>query len=204
MVKHLQQFFLWSLILLFAVSCSHNGNANSITFSNGIHKPKVAFVFLGKEKNSWLENMTVSKCIADGVFFTTDDGESLDRTMLHNKLIDPFVGEYQWIREMKPQAEFFIFVEVVKDEKKELENNWKRYIFPLHKKYNSLVKMKIIDVRSKNPKTILQETFSIDSKAIDLENFATYVTNTVYQERKKLVNEMMQEAMNYITIAKWI
>ncbi|OGN62260.1 MAG: hypothetical protein A3F09_04425 [Chlamydiae bacterium RIFCSPHIGHO2_12_FULL_49_11] len=195
---------LYAFLLIIFASCTPDKSAMQSTHtSDGMVKPKIAFIAVGDTKTHWAGTMTRAHLESCGLFYMTAEDEFLDAAHFDHCGVDPFAEGNAWLSEIETSSEFFVFVHLDLDEKKPLPQGWYHRLFPFHKKYSALVKLKVVDMRHHAATTILQENFRIEEKALDIERFPAYLTRSVYSERNSVVQEMTKEMYLYIQMAKW-
>lgn len=155
---------LFTFSLLFS-GCSPNNSSEQTTYhKDGRAKPKVALLPVIDSSESSLP-WSLSQEFTEGL-----QGRFLKQSnlfLLHDynvirlkKGINPFTEESSWLQEMESSAEFVVFVEIAEhslipktDESLFNISNAPSY----HLNVN--VRVKVVDMRQKQPKTILQEIF---------------------------------------------
>jgi hypothetical protein len=162
----MRKILLLLALMFLTVRCGENTNMElSSHHTDGRAKPKVAVMPVLDSTESNLP-WSLSQEFTDGLekrflrhsnLFLLHDYNAM--TMRRN--VNPFIDGDAWLREIDPSAEFVVFVELSEHRliPKTSENLFNLKNSPSYQLHMS-IRVKVMDLRQQQPKTILQEMFT--------------------------------------------
>lgn len=209
------------LIMLLLAGCSkYSAPEEQVLFhDDGSAKPKLAVVKvidtttnnLKWDLSTEMTELLVEQLYSTQKFYLTDDFHLIGNAQLKNMELSPYSDDMRWLLEMNSSSEFVLFTEVID-----------HHIFtPETDSYNPLAHIKtlnlslrvcVLDIRTSNPKVILQETFkhqfsipfefgSYEEKGSGLSS-KTFALSPLGQAHKKILSEATSQVEDYILIAQ--
>ncbi len=210
-----------SLIFLFT-SCTTRNPTYTQQFhyhDDGVPKPKVAMVPVYDKSHAempWnlsheLTEAFEEKIFLSGKFYMTTDFEMLGVNRLPLQEINPFLDDISWLGEVDTGTEFIIFIELVQHN---LTPTNGESGFKLFQTYSLDVAMriKVIDLREKKPKVILQELVQGNYyipwrfSSIDYQkggwNKKAFALSPIGMAHGKIIKRIAKQVEDYIMLAK--
>jgi hypothetical protein len=212
--------FLWLLLTLtlLASGCNSITSPQQYTYhKDGRAKPKVALLPVIDSSESDLP-WSLSKEFTEGL-----QGRFVKQSnlfLLHDynlvrlkKSLNPFTEESSWLQEMETSAEFVVFVELAEHH---LISKIDESLFNITNapSYNLSVnvRVKVVDIRQKQPKTILQEMFQENYtipwqlSSIDYEKTTwgktSFFISPMGLAHAGLIRKISQQIEDYILLAQ--
>ena len=222
MLNRLFTFVLTSFILS---SCATRNLAVDDQFhyhDDGLAKPRVAFIPVLDTSNSdspWSlsEKLTEdieTRLYKSGKLFLSGDYHMLGKDRSHLLELNPFSDEIDWVREMDSQAEFIVFIELSEHNLVANSPGKKLFNLQLPRSYSLdiSIRVKVIDLREKDPNVILQEILhksfyipwkfsSIDYKQSGWSR-AAFNLSPIGLAHSQIVRKITNHIQDYILLAK--
>lgn len=211
---HKMILFLTSLLLL-ASCCCDKADEFTKYYEDGRAKPQIAFAPVIDSTSSDFSwslgdefSELVTKQIAQRGSFFVAENQNVD---FISSTQNPFGQELNWVKKEFSPQEFVLFVEIVKHELVPVEKTKGKYQDPSHN-LEIAVRLRVVDIRSKEPKVVLQEliedSYYITKNVIPVNyNDVTWGTNDyiktpMAQAHARIAKEIVLRAGDYILLAK--
>lgn len=215
------------IVLAVAMFCSCTRQPNTMSqqyhyHNDGSAKPQVAVVPVYDKSQSqmpWNLSHELSEAFTEKIssskrFYLTKDFDMLALSHLRTSEVNPFLDDIDWIGEVETGTEFIVFLELV--EHRLIPNgSGKGFIstrlFQSHN-LDMTMRIKVIDIRSKKPRVVLQEivedTYYIPWKFSNLTykkgswNNSAFSLSPIGLAHGKMVKKVTGQVEEYILLAK--
>jgi hypothetical protein len=202
------------LLALALASCSQNKvEDNCCFFEDGRAKPSIAIASM-LDRTSYDANWSLSeeltssmvKKIADsGIIFVNSHEES---PFVEN----PFGTDLSWMKREFMNQEFVVFTELVQHENIPTVRNKNLPPNEVSNNLNMAVRIRVVDLRSSQPKIVLQELVKNSyfiAKSLIPTDYSTvvwgsdeYNTTPLSHAHELIVNEIVERVSEYVVLAK--
>lgn len=198
------------LSLLFFVSCSNDSSPKQVSrfYDDGRARPIISMgsvIDSSTYELPWSLSEELTQLIKSGVSSsknvfvssTNDIDESLTNTD------NPFDSNIEWMKNRFDKKEFLVFLELLKHDETKNETNTN---------LDMCMRIRIVDVRAKEPKIILQETIN-DQYYLAKNSFKSdyqtvvwgskdYSNSRMGMAHEQLANQITNRILDYIALAK--
>lgn len=204
--------------LLLVAGCKNNAPDEYAQFhQDGRAKPIVALMPVldsSESKPGWSLSAEFSNSIRkaltqQGEVFLISDKEIEAKIETLSEKDRPFDPDISWVSDRFPEEEFVIFTELMEHEETPLDA---KQSAESSAKLNMALRVRVIDLRGKEPQVILQEIVTDSSyvpRAFTQENFAQglwgtemYDLSPIGSAHAQFVKEVSQRIEEYILLAK--
>lgn len=202
-----------SLLALAALSCGRSGTQEVSRFhEDGRAKPSVAIAPL-LDTTSFDASWSLSEELTEGVTkLVASTGQIFVRSQADSSLSEhPFGSDLSWMKRDFPGQEFVAFLELVEHEFSPVKAKG----VPAQEasaNLNMAVRLRVVDLRSNNPKIVLQEmvrdTYFVPKTLIPTDYAAdpwgteSYARSPMGIAHGLLTNELANRISEYILLAK--
>ncbi len=221
----MRKLLLFASVLVALTSCARHTNPMSQQYhyhDDGQAKPQVAIVPVydrSRANMPWDLSIELSEAFNIKVsesnrFYLTKEFDMLNLKHLRTSEVNPFLDDIDWIGEAETGTEFVVFIELV-DHRLTPNGNGKGFIsskiFQSHNLEMSM-RVKVIDVRQKKPRVILQElieeTYYIPWRISSIKyqkggwSKTTFSLSPIGLAHGKMVKRVSSQLEEYILLAK--
>ena len=208
---------MWKIIclsLLFVSCAERHFSADQFRYhDNGSPKPRVALVPVITTKANqatWnlsdeLTEIVSTKFNETKQFYLTKDFSVLGKHLTDISEINPLIEDIRWLYENATTSEFIVFIELVQHTLIPKQSR----IPPQSYTLNMAFRVHVIDIRSPNPKLILQElvqdTFNIGLKLDyggDVISKNAFFLSPLGSAHTHMVKRITKQITEYILLAK--